>query len=535
MKLHTKLLLSLIAGCIAVLVVCQLVQQYRDRLLLRRLSSDNIQLLEAREWQSAENVYRAISYAVAGSLERGEMLKFSRLLEDQKNVRGLLEFSLYDAGGVVKYSTKPEFLGQILAPALRNQLMAKKEVIRRRTETAFEIFQPEMIVAECVRCHTTWKDGEVGGITAFRFSTQTLAQAGEQWASSISDMQRSNLISGALAVVVMVAVLAVLTYYLIRRMVAQPMNQTILRLTQGAEHVGVASNQISSGSHSLAEGANEQAASLEETSASLEEMSGMTHRNAENAGRAKELAQQARTAAERGAADMQHMSTAMQALQSSSAEVSQIIKTIDDIAFQTNILALNAAIEAARAGEAGLGFAVVAEEVRHLAQRTAQAARETAGKIEDSVTRTRQGVEISSQVARNLDDIVTKVREVDSLSAEVAAASKEQSQGIVQVNSAVGQMDKVTQSNAANAEESASAVEQLDHEVRTLKRVVAELEQLVFGRAVSTLAHLADADDATTPPPAKPLRQTSSTPRATQSPAPRRNGTPAAVSPNGRG
>jgi formylmethanofuran dehydrogenase subunit E-like metal-binding protein len=173
--------------------------------------------------------------------------------------------------------------------------------------------------------------------------------------------------------------------------------------------------------------------------------------------------------------------------------------------------------------------------VRNLAQRTAQAARETAGKIEDSVARTRQGVEISTQVAHSLDEIVTKVREVDSLSAEVAAASKEQSQGIVQVNAAVSQMDKVTQSNAANAEESASAVEQLDHEVRTLKRVVAELEQLVFGRAVSTLAHLADADDATTPPPAKPLRQTSSTSRDRQSPAPRRNGTPAAVTPNGRG
>ena len=138
-------------------------------------------------------------------------------------------------------------------------------------------------------------------------------------------------------------------------------------------------------------------------------------------------------------------------------------------------------------------------------------------------------------MARNLDDIVTKVREVDSLSAEVAAASKEQSQGIVQVNAAVGQMDKVTQSNAANAEESAGAVEQLDHEVRTLKHVVAELEQLVFGRAVSTLAHLADENDATIPPPAKKPRQTSPAPADSQSPTPRRNGAATPVTPNVRG
>jgi methyl-accepting chemotaxis protein len=502
MKLHTKLLLSLVVGCIAVLVASQLLQQFRNQSLLRRLSAESIQLLETQEWKSAENIHRAVETAVAGSLERGEMLKFSRLLEDQKQVQGLVEFSLYNSSGVVVYSIKPEFLGRSLVPEIKSQLLAQKGIVRRRTPAAFEIYQPEMIAADCIRCHTTWKVGGVSGFTAFRFSTAALDQARQQWTASMAGFQRTNLIGGALAVVGMVAVLALLTFYLIRRMVARPMTQTIQRLTQGAEHVSVASNQIASGSHSLAQGANEQAASLEETSASLEEMSGMTQRNAENAGRAKALAQQARVAAERGAADMQQMSAAMQALALSSAEVSQIIKTIDEIAFQTNILALNAAVEAARAGEAGLGFAVVADEVRNLAQRTAQAARETAGKIEGAVARTRQGVEISTQVAHNLDEIVAKVREVDSLSAEVASASLEQSQGIVQVNAAVNQMDQVTQSNAANAEESASAVEQLDHEVRTLKHAVAELERLVFGHTVSALAR--DADAAEAPPVAPP-------------------------------
>ena len=154
---------------------------------------------------------------------------------------------------------------------------------------------------------------------------------------------------------------------------------------------------------------------------------------------------------------MQTMAVAMNDIKGSSDEVAKIIKTIDEIAFQTNILALNAAVEAARAGEAGMGFAVVADEVRNLAQRAAPAAKETSGKIETAVTKTTQGVQISAKVAQSLQEIVAKVRQVDELAAEVAAASREQSQGIEQVNTAVTQMDKVTQSSAATAEESASA------------------------------------------------------------------------------
>ena len=162
-------------------------------------------------------------------------------------------------------------------------------------------------------------------------------------------------------------------------------------------------------------------------------------------------------------------------------DIAKIIKTIDEIAFQTNILALNAAVEAARAGEAGMGFAVVADEVRNLAQRAAQSAKETAAKIENAVTKTALGVQISEKVAKSLQEIVEKARQVDTLAAEVASASKEQSQGIEQVNGAVAQMDKVTQTNAANAEESASASEELNAQAQTLKEAVTELLQLVDG------------------------------------------------------
>ena len=272
---------------------------------------------------------------------------------------------------------------------------------------------------------------------------------------------------------------AAVLWGLLSRSITRPIKAVADTLAAGSEQTAYAAGQISAASHSLAEGASEQAASLEETSSSLEEMASMTQKNAEHAQTAKDLAQQTRQAADIGAADMQLMSQAMEAIKGSSSDISKIIKTIDEIAFQTNILALNAAVEAARAGQAGAGFAVVADEVRNLAQRSAQAARETADKIEDAIQKTQQGVQISAKVSLGLQGIVVKVRQVDELIAKVATASREQSQGVEQVNSAVSQMDKVTQTNAANAEECASAATELSAQSSSLKDTVESLSTLV--------------------------------------------------------
>jgi methyl-accepting chemotaxis protein len=267
--------------------------------------------------------------------------------------------------------------------------------------------------------------------------------------------------------------------FVIIRGTGKILNQIAGSLHEGSSQVASAAGEVSAASQTLAEGSSEQASSLEETSSSLEEMSSMIKRNAENTQKASELAKDARSTADQGVGDMQTMAAAMNDIKGSSDDIAKIIKTIDEIAFQTNILALNAAVEAARAGEAGMGFAVVADEVRNLAQRCAQAAKETSAKIEGAISKSGQGVEITSKVALVLNDIVAKVRQVDELVTEVASASREQTDGISQINAAVGQMDKVTQSNAATAEESSAAAQELNAQAETMRQSVAELMQLV--------------------------------------------------------
>jgi len=302
------------------------------------------------------------------------------------------------------------------------------------------------------------------------------------------------------------------------RSLTRQLSRLAENLGSNSRQVAAAANQVSTSSQSLAEGSSEQAASIEETSASLEELSSMTKRNADNSQKANALSKQTRAAADKGVTDMREMNAAMAAIKASSDDIAKIIRTIDEIAFQTNILALNAAVEAARAGEAGMGFAVVAEEVRNLAQRSAQAAKETAAKIEGAIHNTGEGVNLSGKVAGALNDIVAKARQVDELAAEVAGASQEQTSGITQINTAVGQMDKVTQSNAASAEESAAAAEELNAQAEIMKQSVAELLRLVGSRNDDSFAPLrqTSADNIIVKRPVPPA---AFGPRRSQSPA----------------
>ena len=263
------------------------------------------------------------------------------------------------------------------------------------------------------------------------------------------------------------------------RSVTRTLQQVAGRIAESSAQVGNASAQVAAASQLLAQGASQQAASLEQTSASTEEITSMTQKNAENAQTVAKL--MAETEGRVGGANraLDEMLRCMRQIDASSDKVAKIIKVIDEIAFQTNILALNAAVEAARAGEAGMGFAVVADEVRNLAQRCAQAARDTAGLIEESISHSKDGITRLDQVAQAISSITAGAGQVKTLVDEVNLGSQEQARSIQQIASAVGQMQQVTQKTAASAEESASASQEMSGQAESMKGFVSELQNLV--------------------------------------------------------
>jgi methyl-accepting chemotaxis protein len=346
--------------------------------------------------------------------------------------------------------------------------------------------RPVRLVESCLNCHgDPARSATADGKDVLGFEMENL-KAGDVRGAFVlrAPMTKDAVVGQTVRSMTMVSLgLLVLTaagfYCFSNYFINRPLVRAIQRVDAASTETNSAAAEIAHASHGLADSASQQASSLEETSASLEEMASMTKRNAGSAESAKALSAQTRAAADTGAADMREMGTAMAEVKAASDDISKIIKTIDEIAFQTNILALNAAVEAARAGEAGAGFAVVADEVRSLAQRSAHAARETAEKIENSILKSQRGAQLSGKVTASLQEIVSKARQVDELVGEIAAASKEQAEGIAQVNIAVIQMDKITQSNAASAEESASASEELNAQARLLRESLSELALLV--------------------------------------------------------
>ncbi|ACB73411.1 methyl-accepting chemotaxis sensory transducer [Opitutus terrae PB90-1] len=283
---------------------------------------------------------------------------------------------------------------------------------------------------------------------------------------------------------VTLAAAVLLVLWLTRRLcqsISRPISATAENLLAGARSASDESAAVRKSCAVVADGSAHQAAALEETSATLEEISSMTRSNSENAQRAQRSANETRAAAEQGVGQMHQLTDAMAALRTSSDDVTRIIKTIDEIAFQTNILALNAAIEAARAGEAGAGFAVVADEVRTLAQRSAHAARETTDKITAASARTNAGGEITLQVAQSLESILSRARDLENVVNAIAEASREQNSGIGQITDAIQKIDQVTQSNAAAAEETAAAAHELETRAEAFTESVQHLRTIVFG------------------------------------------------------
>jgi len=289
------------------------------------------------------------------------------------------------------------------------------------------------------------------------------------------------------------------------------LDEALHQVAVAAEQVATASEQVQSGSQALAEGASEQASTLEEITSSMQEIASMARQAASNAAEAKNMAEEANRSAASGSKSVELLSEAMAKIKQSSDATSKIVKTIDEIAFQTNLLALNAAVEAARAGDAGKGFAVVAEEVRNLAMRSAEAAKNTAALIEESVRNADSGVEISQEVAKNLSEITEQANRVAEVVAEIAAAAEQQSQGVAQVNTGIEQLNQAVQQAAANSEESAAAAEELSSQAQELEGMVREFKlshAISSSRTVARARAKVTAKTPKTAVPAAPQAQT---------------------------
>jgi methyl-accepting chemotaxis protein len=287
---------------------------------------------------------------------------------------------------------------------------------------------------------------------------------------------------------VIFSLLAVFGWLILRGLVGVLRHATA-QLSEGSWQVASASRQVASSSQALAQGASEQAASLEEISATLEEIAAMTHRNSDNSTSARAMMAETAGQVERSHEALSEMVKSMDGIKSSSEKVARINKTIDEIAFQTNILALNAAVEAARAGEAGMGFAVVANEVRTLAQRAAAAARDTETLIEEALANSRRGAQTLDQVSEAIRGITASAAKVRHLVDEVNEASKQQTEGVSQVSTAVTKISMVTQSTAASAEQSAAASEEMNSQAESLREIVRDVRVVVEG--ADTAAHAA--------------------------------------------
>jgi methyl-accepting chemotaxis protein/methyl-accepting chemotaxis protein-1 (serine sensor receptor) len=384
--------------------------------------------------------------------------------KDEASVRELAEKLLVDVSDAEARTRIREFIAA--HDAMRNSYDAAIEVFDR--EAGKNPAAADALVKGIDRSPTAAIDGLVDRLRA------VLADAQREQSLRVDDTRRRLLV----IIPLVFTAIGVLVALMIRH-TRREMSALTVELSAAARETRAAAGQVATSSQSLSQGATEQAASLEETSASMEEMASMTRRNAENAARAATLVASVGRQVSDSNRALGEMVTSMTAIKDSSSEVAKIIKTIDEIAFQTNILALNAAVEAARAGEAGMGFAVVADEVRTLAQRSAQAAKDTAGLIEESISRSQEGAVKVEDVATAIGAITGSVSEVTVIVDEVREASRQQSQGIDQVSQAIAQMEKVTQSTAATAEESAAASEELSGQAETAMGAVRQLESLV--------------------------------------------------------
>jgi methyl-accepting chemotaxis protein len=421
---------------------------------------------------SVQSLFSSFQEGVKGSLERGQMKNFQKLIMQQKEIKNVIEVSLYDRVGKLNLSsTSAGDAGSVLPGHFQSRLESSPEPILTYAGNHLQVLAPQKVVSDCIRCHPSWQIGSLGGSLSMIYDLTELDE-------TITSLEIYMLAGGITVLLFTCGII----FLVMRKIVSTPINLVIEELSKSADTVSANAQKASVSSQSLADNASQQAAALEQTSSSLEEISSMTNQNSDNAVMANELMTDANQVMTNANQVMHKLIQAMDQIAQANEETSKIIKTIDQIAFQTNLLALNAAVEAARAGEAGAGFAVVAGEVRNLAKRSADAAKNTSGLLTETKQRVANGVMLVRETDEAFRQALEKNEKTATVLQEITSASREQATGIIQVSKAISELDRVTQQNAADADQASQIAVDMENESGQLSEDVTTLIQLIKGR-----------------------------------------------------
>ncbi len=485
---------------------------------LRKISAGTMAHFDEFQTNAARDLLQASHRPLEKAFNTGDKRAVKVWLKRLGNVDGIEEISILNDRGNVSFSSENEFLDRQTSEDVMQKLGAGEDNFRRWTDAGMETYVSQKIQRKCVRCHVhkSWTDriGETAGYFYLRVSTDTFQEVKREFNAfmtkqleensavlsklvgeseeKVSDLKKENMsrlarirqssikmFGSALFGIILFS--TIIMFLLVKLIVSKPIAGISKFLIEYAGNVADASGQVDMISMSLKNGVSAQISSIGETSSSLEEMSSTTKLNAETAENANNLMKDTSKVVVQTNDTMNALTTSMTDISKASDETQKVIKTIDEIAFQTNLLALNAAVEAARAGESGAGFAVVAEEVRNLALRSASAAKSTAELIEGTVEKIKDGSDLIVKTNEAFSQVTESALKVGQMIGEIAAASTIQTQEIGHVNTSVTDMDMVTQQNAANAEASASASEKLTDQAAQLKDMVEDLLVLVEG------------------------------------------------------
>ena len=522
MKLYTKLILSLAAVLVLVVAAVQFFQSYEVRNQIRRFSQANIENFKGREEEAAKNLFGTIERGVAGSLERGEMEKFTKLLATQRKVKGLMEFSLLSPQGVVTYSSHNEYLNKRMDGQVKQRLTQTPDILLQWSDDAIEIYQPLVAAGDCVRCHTDWTLGQNAGFMHFRFSKEALNRSEFHAASTFNKLNKFTIRNSLLAVGSIVLVLVIITHFLLKAFVSKPLTDINHRVKDFAEGEGdltarieinstdeigrlaksfntfieklqgmikeIAGNadtlggssgnlrsisgamsdetvRMSARANSVAESAEEMSSNINSVASTMEQASAnvsmVVTATEQMTVNIKEIVNNTGTARQittEAVSQAKTASTIMDDLSDSAREIDNVTESITQISEQTNLLALNATIEAARAGEAGKGFAVVATEIKDLAKQAAASTEEIKKRNQDIQNSTQTAIKEITQIS----DIIVKV---DQIVSSIASTMEEQSLSTQDIANNISQTFNGIQEITANMAQSSTVTADIAKEI----------------------------------------------------------------------